>query len=91
VSDMLPTEVRPLVCQERGCEMTVWTEQTGDARYQHGKNPEAVLEVSELGRCLVRSATWRAFYDAAGGRCPPALVEDWVERVHAYEDGGVPA
>jgi hypothetical protein len=84
-------EIRPLACQQRGCEMAMIEHPIGGPVivYQHGSNPEAAIEVSRWDRGIVYTDTAKAFI--LGGRgdiVPPSVVEDWVERVHRYLDGG---
>lgn len=57
-------------------------------RYQHGDNPEAMIEVSRFDCGTVRVQTgWAFLMDGRGDVVPPSVVDDWVDRVHAYEDG----
>lgn len=82
-------DIRPPTCQERGCSMRALEDSRGGPiRYQHGENPEAVLEIAWHERGMVRATTaWQYWLGDVDGVIPPALVEEWVERVHAYEDG----
>lgn len=85
-------EVRPLSCRERGCHLTRRGEVSSTkTEYQHGENPEAVLILdSFLESGYVRTATFRRWVlEDIDGVLPPAALEDWVEKVHAYEDGEV--
>lgn len=86
-------EFRPLVCRERDCDMTmVQDDPDGQIRYQHGENPEAVLELDRVSQGYVYAATaWAWALADHGDRMPPAELEDWVKRVHAYEDAARPA
>jgi hypothetical protein len=87
----LDGECRPPACRERRCTLIRRGELTSTrVEYQHGENPEAVLVLDgAIESGYVRITTYRRFVlGDLNGVIPPAALEDWVEKVHAYEDGG---
>ena len=84
-----PVEFRPVACQKRGCTMEMLEPYAGSPRwYQHGQNPEAVLELPTWELGIVRRSTYFWWLEEEiEGPVPSAALEDWVSRVHAYESG----
>ena len=60
-------------CARRGCWWSFWLDQRRPeiGHFQHGENPESVLEVSMPEPV----------------HATRALVAEWVERCHRYDDG----
>lgn len=85
---LLTGECRPLSCRERHCTLTRQGDLTSTRIvYQHGDNPEAVLEIDGYAAGVVyRKTAMRFLSERLDGLIPPAALEDWVERVHEYED-----